>query len=200
MQRKGRFRRFIRREPAQLSTSLPDAPVAWDGRLWRIEGWGELVHLRPEVGEPLAMPQAEFEHLKQEGSLWAVGSASPSPMTPEVRELLAQASSKAQQAANQRMIHMLAYARGEPTTASRRSVQRWWKAFQQANEAYGCGYLGLLDRVAARGNRNQRIEPSSLHLLEAALQDPLRRAPRQKRGCRLSALPRAVRASTGFLP
>jgi hypothetical protein len=30
--------------------------------------------------------------------------------------------------------------------------------------------LRLLDRVAARGNRNQRIEPASLQLLEAALQ------------------------------
>ncbi len=87
-------------QSAHLSTSLPDAPVAWDGRLWRIEGWGELVHLRPEVGEPLAMSQTEFEHLKQEGSLWVVGAASPSPMTPEVRELLTQASSQAQQAAN----------------------------------------------------------------------------------------------------
>jgi putative transposase len=157
-------------ELAHLSTPLPDAPLAWDGRLWRIEGWGEVVHLRPEVGEPLAMPQAEFEHLKREGSLWVVGSASPSPMTPEVRQLLAQASKRAQQEANRRMTHMLAYARGEPTTASRRSVQRWWKAFQQAKEEHGCGYLGLLDRVAARGNRSQRIEPVSMQLLEAALQ------------------------------
>ncbi len=157
-------------ELARLSTPLPDAPLAWDGRLWQIEGWGEMVHLRPEVGELLAMSRAEFEHLKQEGSLWVVGSASPSPMTPEVRQLLAQAGSKAQQAANQRMIHMLAYARGEPTTAPRRSVQRWWKAYQQAKETHGCGYLGLLDRVAARGNRSQRIEPASLQLLEAALQ------------------------------
>ncbi len=157
-------------EPATLIAPLPDAPLAWDGRLWRIEGWGEMVQLRPEVGEILAMPRAEFEHLKQEGSLWTVGSASPSPMTPEVRQLLTQAGSKAQQAANQRMTHMLAYARGETTTAPKRSVQRWWKAFQQAKETHGCGYLGLLDRVAARGNRNQRIEPASLQLLEAALQ------------------------------
>jgi len=158
------------REPAALMASLPDAPLAWDGRLWRIEGWGEVVQLRPEVGEILAMSRTEFEHLKQEGSLWTVGSASPSPITPEVRQLLTQAGSKAQQAANQRMTHMLAYARGETPTAPKRSVQRWWKAFQQAKETYGCGYLGLLDRVAARGNRNQRIEPASLQLLEATLQ------------------------------
>ena len=162
--------RVPHREPARLSAPLPDTPLAWDGRLWRIEGWGEVVQLRPEVGEILAMSRTEFEHLKQEGSLWTVGSASPSPMTPEVRQLLTQAGSKAQQAANQRMTHMLAYARGETTTAPKRSVQRWWKAFHLAKETYGCGYLGLLDRVAARGNRNQRIEPASLQLLEATLQ------------------------------
>ncbi len=122
-----------------LVAPLLSAPLAWDGRLWRIEGWGEVVQLRPEVGEILAMPRAEFEHLKQEGSLWTVGLASPSPMTPEVRQLLSQAGSKAQQAANQRMTHMLAYARGVTTTAPKRSVQRWWKAFQQAKETYGCG-------------------------------------------------------------
>ena len=148
---------------------MPEAPLAWDGRLWRIEGWGEVVQLRPEVGEPLALSQTEFERLKQEGALWVVGAASPSPMTPEVRQRLAQAGSKAQQAANRRMPQMLAYVRGEPTTASRRSVQRWWKAFQQAKAEHGCGYLGLLDRVAARGNRSQRIEPVSVQLLEAAL-------------------------------
>jgi len=154
---------------AQISAPLPDAPVAWDGRLWRIEGWGEMVHLRPEVGEPFALALAEFEYLKQEGSLWVVGSASPSPMTPEVRQLLAQASSRAQREANRRMTHMLAYARGETTTAPRRSIQRWWKAYQQAIDQYGSGYVGLLDRVAARGNRNQRIDPASLDLLEAML-------------------------------
>ena len=162
--------RVPHRESAHLSAPLPDTPLAWDGRLWRIEGWGEVVQLRPEVGEIFAIPRTEFEYLKQEGSLWTVGSASPSPMTPEVRQLLIRAGSKAQQAANQRMTHMLAYARGETTTAPKRSVQRWWKAFHQAKETYGCGYLGLLDRVAARGNRNQRIEPASLQLLEATLQ------------------------------
>src|SRR5713226_7672477 len=59
-------------EPVDLTTPLQYLPVAWDGRLWRIEAWGEMVHLRPEVGEPLTMPQAEFERLKQDGLLWFV--------------------------------------------------------------------------------------------------------------------------------
>src|SRR5258708_11078827 len=156
-------------EAVPLPSPLTDALLAWDGRLWQIEEWGEeVVQLRPEVGEILALPRAEFEHLKQEGSLWTVGEADPSPMAPEVRQILAKAGSKAQRAANQRMIHMLAYARGETTTAPKRSVQRWWKAYQEAQETHTCGYLGLLDRVAARGNRNQRIEPASLQILAVA--------------------------------
>jgi putative transposase len=141
---------------AALEAPLPSAPVAWDGRLWRIEALGEMVQLRPEVGELLPLARAEFERLKQEGSLWVVGSASPSPMTPEVRQLLAHASPRAQQEANRRITYMLAYARGESITIPRRSVQRWWKAYQQAKERYDCGYVGLLDRVAARGNRTRR--------------------------------------------
>ena len=90
-------------------------------------------------------------------------------MTEEVRQALSQASSNAQQRAYHRMTQMLAYAPGEPTTAPMRSVQRWWKAFQEAQETHECGYLGLLDRVAARGNRTQRTDPASWELLEAAL-------------------------------
>ncbi len=165
----GQVRAVPTLDSAARTIVLPEAPVAWDGRLWTIEGWGEMVHLRPELGEVYAMPCAEFDQLKQEGSLWEVGAASPSPMTEEVRQVLSQASSKAQQRAYYRMTQMLAYARGEPTTAPRRSVQRWWKAFQEAQETHDCGYLGLLDRVAARGNRTPRTDPASWELLEAAL-------------------------------
>jgi putative transposase len=55
--------------PSVLSMTLPKDPVAWDGRLWTIEGWGETVHLRPELGEAYVMPRAEFDWLKQMGSL-----------------------------------------------------------------------------------------------------------------------------------
>src|SRR6266699_865306 len=164
MQRKGRFRRFIRGSLLVFRLPYP-------------------MHLSPGM----------------EGSGWVVGAASPSPMTPEVRELLTQAGSKAQQAANQRMIHLLAYARGEPTTAPRRSVQRWWKAYQQAVDQYGCGYLGLLDRVAARGNRNQRIEPASLQLLEAVLQTHYA-APQRKNAAAVYRLYREQCLKLGLPP
>src|SRR5439155_5610786 len=129
--------------PGDLSTLLPSTPLAWDGRLWLLEALGDMVLLRPEVGEPLTLPRAEFEHLQQEGALWVVGEATPSPITPEIRQLLSRASPKAQHKANERLKHMLAYARGEPIAVPRRSVQRWWSAYRSAEAEYGCGYLGL---------------------------------------------------------
>jgi predicted ATPase/DNA-binding CsgD family transcriptional regulator len=47
-------------------------PLAWDGRLWVIESLGELVQLRPEVGEPLTLPLSEFERLPPAGGCQAV--------------------------------------------------------------------------------------------------------------------------------
>jgi putative transposase len=155
---------------ATSQTSLHSQSLAWDGRLWIIEALTDVVQLRPEVGETLTLPRTEFEHLMQEGALWVVGEATPSPTTPEMRQILERASPAAQRSANERLKQMLAYARGEPTTASKRSLQRWWNAYQAAETQYGCGYLGLLDRVAQRGNRTPRIPDASMQLLEAHLQ------------------------------
>ena len=61
-----------------------------------------------------------------------------------------------------------------------RSVRRWWHAYQEAETRFGCGYLGLLDRVAQRGNRTTRIPEASMQLLQAHLQTHYAAPPRQK--------------------
>src|SRR5258708_20529004 len=42
-------------------------------------------------------------------------------------------------------------------------------AFRRAEAESGCGYLGLLDRVAQRGNRTVRVSDASKQLLEEFL-------------------------------
>jgi putative transposase len=154
--------------PLDMLASVSE--FAWDGRLWQIEAMTDPVQLRPEVGETLLLPLTEFQRLQADGLLWEVSQASPSPTTPEIREALAKASKKSQQEANRRLREILAYARGEPVTTSLRSVRRWWHAYQEAETRFGCGYLGLLDRVAQRGNRTTRIPEASMQLLQAHLQ------------------------------
>jgi putative transposase len=100
-----------------------------------------------------------------------VTAATPSPTLPEIREALSHASPKAQQEANERLRHILAYRRGEPIPVTPRSVQRWMAAYRRAEAESGCGYLGLLSHVADRGNRTPRIPEASQQLLEAFLKE-----------------------------
>lgn len=145
--------------------------LIWDQRLWQVTRHAESVTLRPEVGETLQLADAHFQHLLERGDLQPVSAATPSPLTLEIREALTRASPKAQQAANARLRQILAYVHEEPITVTPRSVQRWMAAYRQAEAASGCGYLGLLDHSASRGNRTPRAPASSMQLLESVLQE-----------------------------
>ncbi len=157
----------------EVSTKLsaPSPPLAWDGRIWFVEETGTLVHLRPEVGERLILPAARFEQLLQTGAMQQLSESTPSPMTPEIRAVLTAASPKAQQRANARLQHILLYVQGGEVTAPMRSIQRWLRAYKSAEAVHGCGYVGLLDQVALRGNRTRRAPDASMQLLHTFLKE-----------------------------
>jgi putative transposase len=54
-------------------------------------------------------------------------------------------------------------------TATTRSVQNWMAAYHLAEADFGCGYIGLLDRVAEQGNRSPRVPDASKELLKEYL-------------------------------
>ena len=150
--------------------SLP-SPFIFDGRLWQAEVRDSVVILQPEVGTPLVLAWEQFQRMVAEGEMKEVTAATPSPMTPQMRQILASASPKAHEEANRRLREILAYLRGETIIASPRSVQRWMVAYRTAEEQHGCGYLGLLDHVAKRGNRTSRVSDASLALLQTYLKE-----------------------------
>jgi putative transposase len=92
-------------------------------------------------------------------------SAIPSPLQDAARERLVHAGPKTLEAANRRWREILAYTRGEAIMVTTRSVQNWMAAYRQAETDTGCGYVGLLDRVAHRGNRTTRVPDASRELL-----------------------------------
>jgi putative transposase len=78
---------------------------------------------------------------------------------------VSRASPKVLEAANRRLRTILAWKCGEAITVTTRSIQNWMAAFRQAEAQYGCGYFGLLDKVAQRGNRNARAPDASRQML-----------------------------------
>ncbi|MBV9229797.1 MAG: DDE-type integrase/transposase/recombinase [Chloroflexi bacterium] len=164
---------FLYRSAAEVPQTSPDSsgaiPLAsrllWDGRLWEAEVEATTVVLRPESGAVFTLTLEHFQHLLGEGVIKAERLETPSPLRDSVREILSHAGPKALEAANRRWREILAYTRGDAITVTPRSVQNWMAAFRRAEAESGCGYLGLLDRVAERGNRNTRIPEDSKQLL-----------------------------------
>ena len=149
----------------------PSPPLIWDGRMWLVESVGDVITLRPEVGERLSLPSARFQYLMQTGVIRIMTESTPSPTTPEIRQAFLRASPKAQKVANQRLEQILLYVQGGKITTPERTVQRWVGAYTAAEEHYGCGYIGLLDHVADRGNRTRRISDASMQMLETYLKN-----------------------------
>ncbi len=143
--------------------------LLWDGRLWEAEVEATRVVLRPESGAVFTLTLEMFQRLVNEGVIKPERLETPSPLRNSTREILSHAGPKALEAANRRWREILAYTRGEAITVTARSVQNWMAAFRRAEAESGCGYLGLLDRVAERGNRNTRIPDASKQLLSEYL-------------------------------
>jgi putative transposase len=147
------------------------SPLVFDSRLWQAEIRDEVVILQPELGMPLHLPLSHFHPLVENGEMKLVTEATSSPMTEDMRRILTHASPRAQEKANWRWREILAYVRGGEITVTPRSVQRWMVAYHTAEKQHGAGYLGLLDRVANRGNRGSRVSDTSLHLLSTYLKE-----------------------------
>ncbi len=145
------------------------SPLLFDGRLWEAEIQNTTVVLRPEAGASLTLTTEQFGHLLELGHIKQADLATPSPLQDAVRERLIHAGPKELEAANRRWREILAYIRGEEISVTTRSVQNWMAAYRQAEADTGCGYVGLLDRVARRGNRTPRVPEASRALLEAYL-------------------------------
>jgi len=144
-------------KPVSCSTPLA-SPLIFDGRLWEAEIQNATVVLHPEVGAVFTLTTEQFQRLVDLGHIKQGERATPSPLQDAAWERLVHAGPKALEAANRRWREILAYIRGEAITVTPRSVQNWMAAYRQAEA--GCGYLGLLDRVARRGNHGiKRFTP-----------------------------------------
>ena len=168
-------------------SQIPSPAVIWQQRLWLLEQRDDTVVLHPEFGESYPMAAEHFHHLLHTGAIRIMTPADPTPTTPEIRQALDRASPKAQREANRRMEQILAYLQGEPLQSAKRTVQRWYAAYQAAEERTGSGYLGLLDRVSERGNRTSRAPEASKRLLEEILTTHYA-TPQAKRGAAVYAL------------
>jgi putative transposase len=187
------FRSQDEAEKARERAESVSAPIplfthlSFDGRLWEAEKQGDQVVLRPEVGVAFTLSTTHLQQLLDTGAAQLVGEDAPSQLSEEARTVLLGAGPTALAAATGRLRTILAYLRGEGVSVTNRSVQNWLRSYREAERAYGCGSLGLLDKSARRGNRVPRVDEASKQLLETFLRTHYA-APQAKRRSAVYAL------------
>jgi putative transposase len=156
--------------PDHEAALAPHVTLLWDGRPWTVVNPGETtITLLPETGLPMPVPSAFLLHLLDTGTITVLRAPAALATHPDIERLMAEASPTNQRTANERFRVVQAYLehRAEIYTGTpMRTLRRWVRAFQQAQDRYGCGYVGLLPHIAQRGNRTPKAPPAARALMD----------------------------------
>lgn len=161
----------------RTTTTLPDirsvelqvgTPFLWDGQPWRIGNVGvtELFVVAEKDKKTFSTVTHEaFQGLVAKGAITGL-EKSIADYHQRAEEVLRQAAPVDLEEANKRY---LALANPNTSTIPARTL-RAWRAKQHGGEmAYGNGYVGLLPRISARGNRRRKVPARVITLMEEAI-------------------------------
>ena len=130
----------------------------FSGVVWTIcQIDGDVLLLESETGARKQRTRQELTALLEQG----LATQAPQGETHSLAtEILQSASRDSLRTANKRMVFIKRLLSGQPVGAEevpKRTLRRWRRAYDDAEEAIGCGYIGLIPRHAAKGNFSARL-------------------------------------------
>lgn len=149
--------------------------VTWNGSPWRVINVGDgQVSLLGADQKLIELPQTTLESLIQEGKI-SNPEAEVSSTHPVVQEAFAEASEEDFALANRRCEIVRLFLAGEPLPEnhglSDRTLRRHVRAYRHYEEAYGCGYAGLLARTRRRGFRGSKLPAATQQEIDRFIED-----------------------------
>ncbi len=168
----------------------------WDGRCWTVAMVGDSqLMLQGDDEKPLFLPLATLEVLVKEGKITGTTQTSPNSA---IERLLVRASDADKEIAKRRQQFVLPHLADEWVPEEEmpgRTLRRWVRKYLRAKEKYGWGFLGLLPRIAWRGNREPRFDDGMLELVKVIIDEEYLK-PTQKN--KFAAWSYLVRACDGL--
>lgn len=144
--------------------------ILWDGKTLTIIHVGDTeVILRGEQENLIQLKKLEFEILVKQGKITNIQLKQPLAITSSGWNKFYQASPEDQAEALCRYEAIKPYLQGEKPELENVSLRtiRYWKAkYLDAQQKYGCGYLGLLSHRKAKGNRERKLPEATLKIIE----------------------------------
>lgn len=171
--------------PSRIINLVVGNQLVWDGQSWTVVNIGETMISLVGAGNAFTeLPITAFEKLVSEGRISGADDGKPTNIHPEVSRRLACADHAAFAAANRRAEVVRAYLDDELTPDAfpvpARTVYYWVQCFRKAQELFGSGYIGLLDRPRS-GNKQDKLSPATKDLLSEFIEKDYETLKQKKR-------------------
>ena len=144
--------------------------VIWDDRQWTIVNLGKNKTTLLSVNEELLeLPNNTVDSMVKQGKFKNLNEQTQPNSNAIVQEFFSKASPDDFRVANHRYTIIRPCLQGcSPKEAKlpSRTVRRWLKKWRDAEQTYGCGYLGLLPREQGKGNRKRKLPENIISLME----------------------------------
>jgi transposase InsO family protein len=155
---------------------VPGRSLTWNGNNWKVVNVGDgQVSLVGTDQNLVELPQATVETLIQEGKMAGISESDDFTTHPVIKQALAEASKEDFDLANRRCEIVRLFLVGAPLPEnhglSERTLQRHVKAYRHYEEAYGCGYAGLLPRTRRRGRRGSKLPAATQQEIERFIEN-----------------------------
>jgi hypothetical protein len=133
--------------------------VVWDNECWEIVNTGtKSIGLLRNDGKLIELPNTEIERLIGEGKITLSSQPDDDSLQQEILNILKSASSNEIEEANQRYKQIQPFLEPKTSSSPSSTIRRWVKQYREAEEMYGRGYIGLLPKHHAKGNRLEKID------------------------------------------
>lgn len=156
-----------------IAPSMPEVhtldTLIWDSTSYEVLHAGtKKLYLRAGKGPVVQLTRDDLEGLRQAGAVKLPGPAASANSLG--LEVLLRASDESILEASTKLAQLDLYWSGKAATIPRRTLFAYQAAYRAAEEAYGNGFIGLIDRNDLKGNRTPRTGPAELECRQQAFE------------------------------
>lgn len=149
---------------------VPGQTLLWDGQPWRILNVGdEEVFLENEQRELSTPRRALIEQCIRQGTI--ISNAEPSGRSDAEQLLRSAGPGDYEHALNRLYCLFPEKAPGIPPRACERALRKWRALYRQGQQLFGSGFLGLLPKIHARGNRERKLDNRVIEIMDAVIDE-----------------------------
>ncbi|MEQ2528859.1 TnsA endonuclease N-terminal domain-containing protein [Bacillaceae bacterium CLA-AA-H227] len=150
--------------------------VLWGGDIWTILNCSHThIFLISEQQKNLELPLTIFETYISEGYIKGLLTDEMNQHEDDERkQIISQASKDELKIANERYEVVLRFLNKEKiddVQVDERTIRNWVRKYQNAEELYGHGFIGLIPQKKKRGNRKAKINQDILELMDKVISE-----------------------------